>query len=313
MHSSSPIGLATTRVPFFKNGWQDTGYGYRSLANIIPAAAALTLPDSLLQLDDEVFAVVPGHPETVNYMRMWDMAGIVPQTHFAVALFAPDLLLSLPSNSPLPLPFSSTHPSFSTLSQVSGSLFEDYPQDSQLPEPAFGILGPRTTIPEACTILGISNSDIQRAKYAGSTPSAKQLVAMVRNYVSFTSILEKFGVSFDNRSHRFPGGLEVTLSSLLSDRGWTEHTYKKKNRLYSWAAVAATQFWHTPSPPGATDTTYNLYQKWRAICFIWAPNGPIDTGDLNSLKAADLPTLTQANIEAIKLPLSLMLVDQRST
>ncbi|KAJ7436556.1 hypothetical protein FB451DRAFT_1193854 [Mycena latifolia] len=236
-----------------------------------------------LQPSFEVFAVDGNHPETVNFMRVWGVMGIKPDSHFVLAFVVP------------------TNPVSPSSRDYSLSPFPDIPPAN------FGDqLTPATTFIQACAVLGLSAADVESARFKSSTYQDKQLVAMVQNWTSAGFILAKFW------------GFSITLNSILGELGWTKSSYNKKAKWFPWAARAATLFWHELLVPTEGDSAYELYRIWRGICFIWKAGGPIATGILPSKSSTDpdekdAAALTQQTIESSKVKLSECLVDAKPT
>ncbi|KAJ7675263.1 hypothetical protein B0H17DRAFT_1334722 [Mycena rosella] len=326
LDSSISTELSTTRVPFFKQDWQDIGYGYRKLANFAPATATMTVPQAFCQPHIEVFAVDSSHPETVNYMRIWGVMVIQSDSHFVIAFQTPTTLgLPLLAGSRL----SSLAPSFHTssghtrhnshlslgLTQASRE-FSASPVPSPLSEFPLKIFGDHlvagTTFAEACIVLNLSIVDVANARFKG-TQQAKQLVTMVQNWTSAALVLAKFCVSPQKLSHQFSGGLSVNFDMILTELGWTKSSYIKKAKWYLWAAEAATLFWYKAMVPAEADSDFALYRIWKAICFIWKVGGPVTTGIApakmsNDPDEKDAAALTQQTIESSKTNLSKKLV-----
>lgn len=98
LQSPIAVALATSRVPFFKEDWKATSYGFRTLPSLNPDTAMFAIPQGTIQLYSEVFAVDIAHPVTVNYMRHWEVMGIKPETHFILAFWDPLHQLAAPAS-----------------------------------------------------------------------------------------------------------------------------------------------------------------------------------------------------------------------
>ncbi|KAJ6451545.1 hypothetical protein C8R45DRAFT_946099 [Mycena sanguinolenta] len=333
--SVTAVHLSTSRVPFFEKHWQATSYSFRFLQKLIPAAAGLMLPAS--DLNCPIFAVDATHPKTAEYMWVWEVLGLKPETHFILILHTPPIpatihfrLDSTNLNLPAPLRLSSPAPSLaSTHRSPLGSSFSQQSQPaseysyspiSEIPLANFGDqLLPDTTFPVACSLVGLTEADIQRATRQSD---AKQLVPMVQNWSAAAHVLAKLCLSDNTSSYRFSGGLVVTLEGVLvCELSWgSVKTFTNKSGWYHWAAEAATLFWPSSSVPSMTlckqDSDYDLYMTWQAICFIWQAGGPLQTGILPQKSSTNpveqhATALTQSMIAKFKSKLTQKLVHSR--
>ncbi|KAJ6448517.1 hypothetical protein C8R45DRAFT_1115202 [Mycena sanguinolenta] len=275
----------------------------------------------------EVSAIDVGHPITAGYARTWELQ-IKPETHFVLALWPPSnslmpgshlpsLALEPSSRIPSPAPSLGTSSGHSQHSFPPSQMTSEYshPSIPDVPPTNFGdflLLG--TPFLEACRILGLSPADIARAKFVGTGPAGRRLVAMVQNWAAAAHVLAKFCISLESPTHRFSGGLEVELQAILTEIGWTNHSFSKKNLLYLWAAHSATLFWPTAEPPVESGSDFDLYMTWRAICFIWRAGGPAQTG-IDPSKNSDDPVekaaagLTRTKIKSERVKLTRLLVE----
>ncbi|KAJ7504930.1 hypothetical protein B0H11DRAFT_2221118 [Mycena galericulata] len=328
LQSPIAVALATSRVPFFKEDWKATSYGFRTLPSLNPDAAMFAIPQDTIQPYSEVFAVDIAHPVTVDYMRLWEVMGIKPGTHFILAFWDPLHQLPPPASrfsSPaphlrLPSPVPSIHTSSGHTRHSSHTSFSqpasDYAHSPMMEVPPINFedcLSSSTTFRDACRFLGLSDGDIICAIFADANSQSKQLVAMVQNWTAAAHILAKFCISPENPVHTFSGGFKATLDLILAELKWSKASYTKKNNWYRWAAHAATLFWPRANFPVAGDSDFDLYMNWRAICFIWQAGGPAATGSVMSKDSTDpfekaASGFTQQCIEKVKVRLTNLLV-----
>ncbi|KAJ7067735.1 hypothetical protein B0H15DRAFT_958160 [Mycena belliarum] len=291
LHSPTMTDIATTRVPFFGVGWEDSVYGYRRVTSIVPAAADISIPQMLQDTGSEIYAIDPFHERTIEYAQIWAITDLDPDTHFV-------LILSETAN----LQFAGI-PVIPASDPVEGIRL--------LPgtTPAHAITAP-ATFATLASRLGLSLDEIASARYQGKPNLA--LTGMVRNWNAAQFVITRFGVSLDSPRTGLSGN--PTLNELLVELGWSESSYRKKTLWYEWAGHAATQVWHPSEVPGETSNEFRLYRTWKSIVFLWKAGGPIATGREPAKTSADpeereAALLTQTMMEAAKKKLSKLLVD----
>ncbi|KAJ7650341.1 hypothetical protein FB45DRAFT_859141 [Roridomyces roridus] len=316
LSAQTAVDVATMRVPFFSGrDWQSTEYGFRMLPSCIPASAEMVVPSGSHDNVSLVFAIDLEHPKTVDFLRMWQVTGIQPETHFICIFFPPLTLAALgpPAQRQSCLPRS-----------------EGSAGGADVPPMDFGQqLTPSTSFDEACTILGVSRDEVEKGRYRADT-AHKALLFMVQNWAASTHILAKFCVS-QSPEHTFPGGYVARRTSILTSLGWGEISFSKKTKWYTWASQAACRSWKQDPVAGIShplqstfifsfilDSDSALYGKWRGICFLWKQGGPLITGKLPLESSGDRDEratagLIQRDLEASRVAIEARLAPMPSS